>query len=52
MGLKRELREAEEEKKRNEAANAVKNSNSHDSDDRDFHGFTWNMLHKKFIGDD
>ena len=52
MGLRREVLEAEEERERNEAANAVEVSNSNDSDDRDFHGIFWNILHDKFIGDD
>ena len=52
MGLKSELREAEEERERIEAANAVEVSDSDDPDDRNFHGIFWNMLHDKFIGDD
>ena len=51
VGLKRELREAEEERERNEAANAVEVSDSGDPDDRNFHGIFWNILHDKFIED-
>ena len=51
MGLRREVLESEEERERNEAANAVEVSNSDNSDDRDFHGIGWNIFHKKFIED-
>lgn len=52
MGLREEIREELEEKEK-EGLTTVQTTNSeNDSDDKDFHGIGWNILHKKFVEED
>ena len=52
MGLKEEIREELEEKEKTGLTTVEANNPDNDSDDKEFHGIGWNILHKKFVEDD